>query len=280
MKIAYLGPETTFTHKAALELFGTQHKFRSAKTIADVFYLVRDRQSDHGVIPIENSNAGTVSEALNIFCREDYKLKITNELFLKIDFHLLSQARKISGIKLIYAHEMAIKQCDKWLARNAKNKKIEKVESNAQAAKLACENQNTAAISNTLSAQKYNLEILKKNITDYDDSTTRFLVLSKINTKPTNNDKTSLLFSLKHKPGALYHFLAPLAKNNINFIKIESRIMRIPVRNKTNWEYHFFLDIEGHYKDKKIQEAICEMKTHCLKLKILGSYPRGKTPWG
>ena len=279
IKIAYLGPKATFSHQAAIKLFDSNHKLIPAKNLEEVFKLTRDKKCHKAIIPIENSNAGTVSDILNIFCRKDYKLKITNELFLKINFHLLSNEKNIKNIKLIYAHPMAIQQCNNWLKKNLKNIKIEKVNSNSIAAKLSSENKNTGAISNELSSEVYKIPILKNKIQDYDDNTTRFLVLANKTTGSTRNDKTSLLFSLKHKSGVLYKFLEPLAKKKINLIKIESRIMRIPIKNKINWEYHFFLDIEGHKDDKKIKEALQEMRKHCLKLKILGSYPRGVTPW-
>ena len=280
-KIAYLGPEATFSHQVALDLFDKKNKFVATNTIEEVFECVRDKKCDYGIIPVENSNAGSVNMTMGIFCRKDYKLDIIQEYFSRIDFHFLSQEKNNKNIKLIYAHPMAEAQCRKWLKKNFLKIEIKNVGSNSLAAKLASKEKNTGAISTKLSSNIYNIDLKKENIEDHRDNTTRFLVIGRDKTKPTNNDKTSLLFYLKHIPGSLYKSLSPFAKNNINIIKIESRIMKIPHKSKnpSNWEYHFFLDFEGHIKDKKIKKILEEMKKYCSNLKILGSYPRGKTPW-
>jgi len=275
MKIAYLGPEASFSHLAAKNIFSqAKNAFVSVDAIADIFKLVKNHRADYGVVPVENSNAGSVWQTLDAFSEKNFKLQITQEYFLDIKFQFLSQENNPKKIKLIYANPMALAQCQKWLKKNFPKTKIEQVASNSLAARKTAENQQTAALGTAESAETYNLHILANDIQDYQINITRFLVISQKIAKPSGRDKTSLLFTLKHVPGSLYTALGALAKKNINMTKIESRNIKM-----SQWEYHFFIDIEGHAQNNLIKEALKEMKKSCLDFKILGSYPRGESPW-
>ncbi|MBD3245035.1 MAG: prephenate dehydratase [Candidatus Moranbacteria bacterium] len=277
-KIAYLGPKGSFSHMAAKKFWNTEKKdlkLLSKKDLNEIFRAVKINQAAFGVIPLENSSAGSVNSALDNFCKKNFSLKIKQEIFIKIDFFLLSNEQNKKNISKIYAHPMAIAQCNKWLKKNFKKTKVIKVQSNSKAARLAKKNPGTAAISNNLSAQIYKIPKLNKKIQDYANNTTRFLIISRFDhPKPTGNDKTSLILSIQHKPGSLYKLLGSLAKRKINMTRIESRIMKIG-----KWEYYFFIDIEGHRQETRIKKALKEMKKYCLYFQILGSYPKGAAPW-
>lgn len=273
-KIAYLGPQGSFSHLAATELYPDNNcEYISVTTIEDVFDDVNNDICEFGIVPIENSNAGSVSFTLDAFFNEKYKINITKEHYVKIDFQFAGNSK--TEIKKIFAHPMAIAQCRLWLKNNFPNTSVDEISSNSQAAILAQKNHDTAAITTTPAANLNNLKILEKNIQDYTNNVTRFHVITKEKTEATGNDKTSLLFTLKHEPGTLYDSLGALARREINMTRIESRIMKAG-----NWEYYFFVDIEGHEKDKNISEALQDMKKYCTSLKNLGSYPRGVAPWG
>jgi chorismate mutase/prephenate dehydratase len=282
MKIAYLGPLGTFSYLAAKEIFPNQKDdlFLAKDLIEEVFTAVANNKAKYGIVPIENSIAGSVGLTLDAFCNDQFKnLNIIQEYYLKINFNLLSQQQNLKKIDLIYAHYMAKEQCHSWLNKNLKNVRVRSVESNSKAAKLLkkdiTKNKfNSAAISNYISAKKYDLKTLEKNIQDEKNSMTRFFVISKEATQPTGNDKTSILTTLKHVPGSLFGFLGALSKKNINMTRIESKVMK-----KSFWEYYFFVDFEGHKDDSNIKKAIAEMKKNCLTFKMLGSYPKGEAPW-
>jgi len=274
LNVAYFGPEATFTHQAAIFLFGRSASMRAAETIEDVFGLVEKSVCRQGVVPIENSYEGSVNRTLDLLYT--YELKVNAEIFLRIRHHLLSKADDIRKIKRLYSHPMPIAQCRGWLRGNLpKTVVIKEVGSTSLAAKLAADDPDAAAVGSRLAARTYHLEMLEENIEDHPDNVTRFLSIGKAEPEPTGKDKSSILFFLNHKPGALYNALGILAKNDINMTRIESRPMKI-----RNWEYLFFVDIEGHEKDSNVHEAILEMERTCPFIKQLGSYPASGEPWG
>lgn len=277
-KISYLGPKGSFSHLAAKKFcnsWSRKLKLLSKKDLNEIFKAVKKNQADFGVIPLENSSAGSVNTVVDNFCKKNFSLKIKKEIFVRINFFLLSTEEDKKNISRIYAHPMAIAQCKQWLKKNFAKTKIIRVQSNSRAAKLAKKTPATAAISNSLSAQIYKIPKLNKKIQDYPNNTTRFLVIASSDyLKPTGNDKTSLILSIKHKPGSLYNLLGSLAKRKINMTRIESVIMKMG-----KWEYYFLIDIEGHRKQLQIKKALNEMKKYCLYFKILGSYPKGDAPW-
>ena len=273
LTVAYFGPEATFTHQAAISLFGRSASFRAAETIEDVFGLVEKGVCRQGVVPVENSYEGLVNRTLDLLY--EYELKISAEISLRIRHHLLSKADNIRKIKQLYSHPMPIAQCRGWLRGNlSKTVVIKEVGSTSLAAKLAAADPYAAAVGSRLAARTYDLEMLEENIEDHPDNVTRFLSIGRAEAKPTGKDKSSILFFLSHKPGALYSALGILAKNNINMTRIESRPMKI-----RNWEYLFFVDMEGHENDTNVHEAILEMERTCPFIKKLGSYPAAGEPW-
>ena len=270
--VAYLGPEMTFTHQAANRFFKDGTIFRAAETIDDVFHLVETESCDYGVVPIENSYEGSISRTLDLFY--DYDLKISAEIINRIHHNLLSKSKRLEDIKVLYSHPMAIAQCRSWIKHNMDGIEIAEVSSTAKAAKNISDDHEAAAIGSMVAAEMYGLGVLQENIEDGADNFTRFTVIGKNRTEPTGRDKTSILISLAHQPGSLYRALETLAGRNINMTRIESRPLR-----KGNWEYLFFIDLDGHEQDRALGEALREMQAHCVLLKRLGSYPAGGEPW-
>jgi len=267
LSIAYFGPQATFTHMAAREKFGSQSKYVPMRSINDCFTEVTKGRADYGVVPIENSTEGVVNHTLDMFIDSD--LVICAEILLNISHYLLSNT-SLGKIKKIFSNRQAIAQCRNWLENNLPNAKLIEVSSTSEGARKAKQEKGTAAIASELAASIYNLNIIAKRIEDVVGNVTRFLVIGKTLAKATGRDKTSLMFSVKDRPGALYRMLKPFALNKINLTKIESR----PSRRKA-WDYIFFVDLEGHIMSPKVKKAIKELERECRYLKILGSYPKG-----
>lgn len=268
LKIAYLGPEATFTHQAALEKFGASCEFVSKKSISEVFDEVESGRANYGVVPIENSSEGIVTHTLDMFSESE--LKICSEIILKISHNLLSNTH-LEGIKRVYYHAQPFAQSRVWLENNLPDTEYLEVSSTAEAARRAALEKNSAAIASELAASIYNLNIVIKGIEAGRENYTRFLVIGREISAPTGNDKTSILFSIKDRVGALHDMLIPFASHGINLTKIESRPSR-----KQPWEYIFFLDLEGHARNENVQQALAELEDLCLHLKLLGSYPVGE----
>jgi chorismate mutase/prephenate dehydratase len=268
LKVSYFGPPATYAHLAALRHFGSSAHFIAAESIKTVFENVETDRAEYGVVPIENSNEGVVNYTLDMCADSD--LKISAEIMLEISHTLLSKQTDRSKIKKIYSHPQALAQCREWLRANMHGIPIIESTSTSKAAELAASDHEAAAIASELAAKIYDLSILDKNIEDSKQNITRFLVISKKSYPKTGNDKTSIMFSIKDKPGSLYDILNPFKKAKINLTKIESR----PSKKKA-WDYIFFIDLEGHIEDKKLKKAVESVKEGCLYLKILGSYPQG-----
>ena len=269
--VAFLGPEATFSHEAALALFGRSALYRPADSIQAVFSLVEKDLCSQGVVPVENSYEGSVRDTLDLLYQHD--LLITAEHVSRIRQHLLSRASRLDGIERLYSHPMAIAQCRKWIETNMAGKQVSDVESTALAAKTASNDPTAAAIGSSLAAQTYGLHILGQNIEDVSDNYTRFLVIGKQIPKPSGRDKTSFLVLPKPDPDTLHTVLGVLARHGIDLIRIESR----PTK-KRKWEYIFFIDVEGNFQEDKMKEAFSEMETHGIILKRLGSYPYDPEP--
>jgi chorismate mutase/prephenate dehydratase len=240
-------------------------------SIKAVFDAAESGKVSYGVVPIENSNEGVVSYTLDMFM--DYDLKISAEAMLEVSHNLLSKSGDKAKIKKIYSHPQATAQCRIWLEANVPDIPILESTSTARAAELASRDEEAAAIASELAARLYDLQFIERHIEDNKNNYTRFLVIAKNYPAKIGRDKTSILFSIKDKPGALYEILLPFKKANINLTKIESR----PSRRRA-WEYIFFVDMEGHIDDKRVRKAIDAIKENCLYLKHLGSYPIDKGP--
>ena len=266
LSISYLGPRATFTHMAAREKFGAQSKYIPARSINDCFAKVTKGWADYGVVPIENSTEGAINHTLDMFVDSD--LVVCAEIFLDVSHYLLSNS-PVKKIRKIYSNRQAIAQCRNWLEDNLPNAKLVEVVSTSEGARKARRGKDTAAIASKLAALIYDLNVAAEKIEDVVGNVTRFLVIGKTRAEATGKDRTSLMFSIKDRPGALYRMLKPFASNKINLTKIESR----PSRKKA-WDYIFFVDLDGHLTDTRIKKALKELERECRYLKILGSYPR------
>ncbi len=269
IKIAYLGPIGTFCQKAAFTFFSEKDAFLiDCSNISDIFRIVEDGRVDFGVVPVENSTEGSVNIALDLLLESE--IHITGEIEERISHNLIAKSgTKLEEIRIIFSHPQAIAQCRNFLEKKFPNIQITETSSTAAAVKNLKDAKNSAAIGSDLSAKEYNMKILIEKIEDNPNNFTRFLVLGKKDCKPTGNDKTSIIFSVKHLPGALYQALGIFAKREINLTKIESR----PTKDKP-WEYIFFCDFEGHKNENKLQGALKELGNEAIYIKILGSYPR------
>lgn len=266
LKIAYFGPKYTFTHIAALKKFGESLNYLECDSISDVFTEVERNRADYGVVPIENSTEGAVNHTLDMFIDSD--LKICSEVYLHIKHNLMSKTKKMASIKKVYSHQQVLAQCRIWLETKLPHAELIPVTSTTTAAIFATLGKGRAAIASKLAADRYNLKIIADSIEDSSHNITRFLVIGEQDVVPTGNDKTSIVFSMKDKAGALHDVLTPFKHANINLTKIESR----PSKTKA-WKYYFYADMKGHIKDKKIEQALKQLKNHCTFLKVLGSYP-------
>jgi len=266
LKVAYLGPPATFTHQAAIKSFGKGADLIPMRSINQVFAEVEKKQADFGVVPIENSTEGVVSHTLDMFLNSD--LKICSEIILEISHHLLSKG-ELKKITKVYSHPQALAQCQNWLEENLPKVKLIEVESTARAAQKAAKETDSAAIASDIAASLYRLRMLASHIEDRANNYTRFFVIGRHYAEKCGNDKTSVLFSIKDRIGALYDMLSPFRKYRINLTKIESR----PTK-KRPWEYVFFVDFVGHKDDEPVKKALSELEEKCLFLRILGSYPR------
>ncbi|PYM12162.1 MAG: prephenate dehydratase [Verrucomicrobia bacterium] len=268
MRIAYLGPEATFTHQAAIRRFGSSLLYYSHKTITDVFNEVSKNRADYGVVPIENSTEGVVTHTLDMFVDSD--LKIVSQIVLRVQHCLLSLGRK-GQVRKLFAHPQALGQCRAWVQNNLPRVEIIETSSNARSAELSAKEKDSAAIAGQLAAEKYRLRVLEYDIQDNAANATRFLVLGRQCSPPTGHDRTSLMISLVDKVGALHRALAAFRRFRINMTKIESR----PSKRKA-WEYFFFIDCDGHVSDPKLAKAIAELELECSFVKVLGSYPNAE----
>lgn len=269
LRVVYLGPEATFTHLAAVKNFGKYAIFTPAKSIADVFSEVEKGRSDYGVVPIENSTEGVINHTLDMFVSSE--LKICSELLLEISHNLLSKASGLREIKRIYSHPQAIAQSRNWIEDNLPNAELVETSSTAKAAEMAEKDHEGGAIASRLAASLYDLKIIAERIEDNVQNFTRFMVIGKSFPAKSGQDKTSILFSVKDKVGALHDMLTPFRENNINLTKIESRPTKLRA-----WEYIFFVDFVGHVEDENVKRALRQLERECLLLKILGSYPRSE----
>jgi chorismate mutase/prephenate dehydratase len=273
VRIAYLGPEFTFTQQAAQKKFGASVQYFPCANISDVFAEVERGRSDYGVVPVENSTEGAVNYTLDMFIESG--LSICAELFLSIQHHLLSNSHSLKKINQIYSNPQAFAQCRLWLESNLPSAKLMSATSTADAAKYVVENpkfQNEiACIASLLAAKAYGLKVMANSIEDSANNTTRFIVIARQDSKPTSNDRTSIVFAVRDRVGALHDILVPFQESRINLTKIESR----PSKKKA-WNYYFFVDFEGHREEARIEKALADLEKHCTFLKVLGSYPKGQ----
>jgi chorismate mutase / prephenate dehydratase len=268
--IAYLGPAVTYTHQAAQKKFGSSVEYTPCSSISDVFREVESGSCDYGVVPIENSTEGAVNHTLDLFI--DSPLKIYAEVFLSIHHALMSHGTPIKAITQVYSKDQVFGQCRQWIEQNLHGVELRETASTAEAAQIVANDSNNAGlacIASKIAADEYGLKVLASSIEDNPNNTTRFLVIARDEAKPTKNDKTSIVFEVKDRSGALHDILVPFKKAKINLTKIESR----PSKKKV-WSYFFFVDIEGHHDEPRLKKALDVLDRHCTFLKVLGSYPK------
>ena len=268
LRIAYLGPEATFTHQAARQTFGRSARYLPAETIGDVFNMVGQGYADMGVAPVENSNEGVVTSTLDLLVDSDQQ--IAGEIILPIRLMLMSREQSLDTVRTVYSHPHVWGQCRQWLGRNLSEAKLKDARSTAEAVTLSAEVDGTAAVGGELAAELYEVPILAENIGDWTENLTRFLVFSNHTPGPTGDDKTSIVLSIKDRIGALYEILKPFGDNKVNLTKIESR----PSKKKA-WDYVFFVDLEGHQDEPNLRKTLEIVGGYCEAMRILGSYPRG-----
>lgn len=267
LKVAYLGPEGTFTQQAVQRHFGHSVLAMGHASIENVFEQVQGEEADFGVVPIENSTQGVVSHTLDLFIDSD--LKICGEVELRIHHNLLTHASGLSGLDRVYAHQQSFSQCKAWLRRNIPRVELLPVSSNAEAARRVRSAPEAAAIASLSAAEIYGVPVLFSNIEDHHDNTTRFLVIGREIFSPSGDDKTTLLLTGDEGPGLLHRLLAPLARHQLNMSRIESR-----PSSRGTWDYVFFIDVDGHAEEEPLRTAIREMEGAGGQTKLLGAYPR------
>jgi len=267
LNVAYLGPQGTFSQAAALKQFGHAVQMHAVNTINDVFNKVESGAADYGVVPVENSTEGVVNHTLDMFISSS--LYISGEVSIRINQNLMSKATSVKDINKVYSHKQSLAQCRGWLDKSV-GKDVERIEvsSNAEAARLASEDVNAAAIAGENAAVLYNLTILHSNIEDESGNTTRFLVVGNQEIPPSGQDKTSIMLATNNEAGGLYSMLSPLADHKVSMTKIESRPSR-----RGLWDYVFFIDVLGHKDDENVSKAFAELKQKASLFKVLGSYP-------
>jgi chorismate mutase/prephenate dehydratase len=272
LRVACLGPLGTFSHQAVREQFGSASEVIPVSSIAGAFDEVERGRADYAVMPVENSTEGTVAATLDRFVTSPLVIKA--ELLLRIEQCLLSRSGRPGDLRRIVSHPQSLGQCRQWLAQHAPGLPQAEAASNSQAAIMAGEDPHLGAIAGRVAAEEYGLKVIASNIQDQKHNCTRFLVLGLDGIgRPSGDDKTSVLLSLPHEAGALHRVLKPFADNRVSISTIESR----PLKERA-WEYLFFLDLVGHVQERRVARALAAVKSRCLSLKVLGSYPASPGP--
>ena len=267
LSVAFLGPEGTYTHAAAVKHFGRLIQTEPVASIEEVFRLVEADGANFGVVPVENSSEGVINHTLDLMMQS--ALAISGEVTLRIRHNLLSKEKNIKDIARVYSHQQSFAQCRVWLDRHLPNAERIATNSNAEGVLLARQHEKSAAIAGQLAAGLYEMPILNADIEDAPDNTTRFVIIGKHRAPPSGSDRTSLLVFTHNRAGSLFNLLKPLAERNISMSNIESRPSRRGV-----WEYVFFIDIDGHCEEPRVAEAIAEIEQVTSMVTVLGSYPK------
>ncbi len=266
LKVAYLGPEATFTHEASLRSFGASVELVPQPTVAEVFTLVERGEAEHGVVPVENSMEGAVTHTLDELMSSP--LKICGEVYLPVSQNLISKEPSLERVRVVCSHPMALSQAATWLRHELPGARLEEVESTGEAARRAALEAGTAAVGSALAAEAHGLNVLARNIQDARTNSTRFIVLGRRWAGRTGKDKTSVVFSVKDRPGVLRDALSAFAEEEINLTRIESRPSR-----KRAWTYVFFADLQGHPEEERVKRALAALEEHCPYVSVVGAYP-------
>jgi chorismate mutase/prephenate dehydratase len=266
VKVAYLGPEDSFSHLAAVERFGQSVEFIQVGSIAAVFEEVNRSHTEFGVVPLENSTDGRVADTLDMFLRLP-QLKVSAEVRLPIHHNLLANCEQ-EKIRRIYSKSQALSQCRNWLSKNVPQASLHDVSSTAIAADLAQREPGAAAVASRQAAVRYGLRVLFTDIEDSPFNETRFAVIGTQESARSGHDKTAVMFKIAHQPGSLVDALGVFKQNKLNLTWIES----FPAKSPRS-EYVFFVDFDGHHEDPKVKRALTALQEHAEQLTILGSYP-------
>jgi len=272
VRVAFLGPEGTFSHQAVLRQFGNQVDLVPVRHMRDVFTATDRGESHFGVIPVENTIEGAITVTFDSLVESE--VTICGELTLEVSQNLLSRTGRLEDIKVVASHPQPLAQCQHWLERNLRGVETQDTTSTGAAAQMAVDDAGVAAIGSEVAAEAYGLEFVSRDIQDHSGNTTRFLVIGKKTPESSGNDVTTAAFTIRRdQSGALYHLLAPFAKHGVNLTAVQSR----PMKGKP-WEYIFFVDMEGHETDPEVGRALDEAAAYAHSHKVLGSYPRGLEP--
>ncbi len=266
VRVAYLGPAGTFSEQAVYCQFGHAVEGEPCVSIDEVFRATEAGTVDFGVVPIENSTEGTVNRTLDLLLQTS--LLISGEISIPVHHSLMTKSGTIDGVTRICAHSQALAQCQAWLNQHYPHIERQAVASNGEAARIAEDNPAVAAIAGEIAGEKYNLQVVNAHIQDDPHNRTRFAVIGRLQTTPSGCDQTSLVLSVPNQAGAVHKLLAPLSTHGVSMTRFESR----PARTG-NWEYYFYVDIEGHAQDDKVVKALAELKQNAAFFRVLGSYP-------
>ncbi|KPJ64647.1 hypothetical protein AMK68_01015 [candidate division KD3-62 bacterium DG_56] len=268
LRIVYWGPPGSFTQMAALRKFGSLPDTRAMAQVEDIFSEIEKRGADYGVVPMENSTEGAVRATLDMFFNSN--LRICSEIYLDIEHYLLGHGGA-EDIKRVYSNPQVLAQCRGWLRGHLPDAELIEVATSSRGAERAAREPDSGAIGTALAAELYGLKIISERIEDLPGNRTRFLVIGHTESEPSGKDKTSIMFSVPHRPGALHEALGVLEKYDINMTMIEAR----PGRQQP-FEYVFFIDFQGHADDPHVAKAVAQLQDTCLFLKVLGSYPEAE----
>lgn len=269
LSVAYLGPEASNTHIAVIKQFGSSITYRPVRSQGEVFKEVEAGRANYGVVAIENTTEGTVNATLDAFVKSE--LSICSEILVPISHYLLSNS-SLENIKEVHSHPQVLAQSRGWIEKNLPNVEVVAAASSAEAAILAAEKENIAAIGTRLAADLYKLNVLAEKIQDVPNNMTRFLVIGHHYSDRSGSDRTSVIFSVKHKAGSLVNALNLFARHGLNLTNIQLRPSGVKA-----WEYVFFIDLEGHIDDIPLKEALQELEKESILVKMLGSYPRAES---
>lgn len=265
LTVAYPGPPGSFSHEAAVSRFGSSVRYVPTRDIASVFVELTQRRADYGVVPVETSMAGAVSDTLDMFL--DFNETICGEIVLDIHLNLLARSAE-EEIRTIYSKPEALSQCRRWLAAHYPHAELIDVATTSKAAEMVAQGSHSAAVASRLAAELYGLTVVAANIEDNPQNRTRFLILGHQPVGPTGHDKTTLMVSIKDEVGALSRLLQPIEQAGVNLSWIESRPSK-----RAAWDYVFFLDMEGHAQDERLRSVLEEVRRRSSYLQVLGSFP-------
>jgi chorismate mutase/prephenate dehydratase len=271
LRVAYLGPAGTFSEMAVLEQFGRSVEAIACPSIDEAFRAAETGAAQFAVVPVENSTEGAIGRSLDLLLTTP--LRICAEIVLRVRQNLMRKGKGLrsglKGVKRVYSHQQSLAQCQKWLAQNLPGVERIAVASNAEAARLAAKEKAAGAIGPKLAAARYGLEVIAADIEDEAANRTRFAVLGGLEPAPSGRDSTSIVMSAPNRPGAVHALLEPFARNRVSMSRLESRPTRVG-----QWEYYFYVDLEGHRADASLAAALAELEKLAPFLKILGSYPK------